>query len=133
MIDTRWSETTPDKTALLGGIVDDAQQLFKQEVALARREILDELMKAKTAALSMAVAACFSAFAAMFFILGALHWLQWLTQLPLWTCYLIGACSLAAAATILFLMAKNQSRQMAILPQTVETMKENLRWMQDQV
>lgn len=131
MTDTRGSETMPDKAALLGGIVNDAQQLLKQELALARREILDEVTKAKVAAVSMAAAACFGAFAAALLILGACHWLQWLTQLPLWTCYLIGAGILGVTAAILFVTAKNKASQVGMMPQTVETMKENFQWMQN--
>jgi len=133
MIETRWLESTPDKAALLGGIVDDVQRLLKQEVALAGREIRDEVTKAKVTAASMAGAACLAGFAAVFFLLGAIHWLQWLTELPLWACYLIAAGILGVATAVLFLQAKNKAKQIEMIPQTVETMKENIQWMQDQV
>ena len=133
MLDNNRSDSPSTKAELLGGIVNDAQQLLKQEVALARREILDELTKAKVAALSMAGAACLIAFAAAFLILGALHWLQWLTQLPLWACYLMGAAILGLAGTVLFLLAKHRANHIELAPQTVETMKENLKWIQNQV
>ena len=40
----------PSMASLVGGIVNDAQALIKQELALAKREVTDELNKAKEAA-----------------------------------------------------------------------------------
>jgi hypothetical protein len=37
----------PSMTSLLGGIVNDVQTLMKQELALAKREVAEELNKAK--------------------------------------------------------------------------------------
>ena len=47
--------TEPSMASLVGGIVNDVQTLIKQEMALAKREVTDELHKARDAALALGI------------------------------------------------------------------------------
>ncbi len=126
------TEGQPSMASLVSGIVEDVQRLVRQEVALARREITEELNKAKTAAISMATAVFFAVFAGGFFILAAVHLLAWLTGIPLWGAYAIGGAILAAAAVVLFFVAKTKAEQIHVVPpQTAETLRENVQWIQN--
>src|SRR5271170_7867313 len=42
-------DDSPSVATLMGGIVEDIQQLIRQEIALARREVRDELGKTRKA------------------------------------------------------------------------------------
>ena len=54
MADSTGSESPPSLTALVGGIVNDLQQLIRQELQLARTEVKQEVDKVRTAAVSRA-------------------------------------------------------------------------------
>jgi HPt (histidine-containing phosphotransfer) domain-containing protein len=51
------TETQPSLTALVAGIINDVQQLIRQELALAKSEAKQEWDKTKSAAASFGAAA----------------------------------------------------------------------------
>jgi VIT1/CCC1 family predicted Fe2+/Mn2+ transporter len=127
--------------ALLGGIVNDAQQLIRQEVALARREVQEELDKAKTAAVSLTtalVAAIPGALMFCFFVAELLHWLTApkgydAAGIPLWGCYLIVSAALLGVSVLLCYVAKSKLSGIKLVPpQTAESLKENVQWIKNQ-
>lgn len=120
-------------SALVGGIINDAQQLIRQEVALAKREMKDELAKAKTAAISagfgvglLAVGGLLLCHMLALLISTGLGW-------PVWVGYLIVGGVVAALGGALLFVARTQATQIDVVPrQTVETMKENVQWIKNQ-
>src|SRR5919204_42605 len=54
MPENRIDSPPASMSSLVGGIISDAQQLIRQELLLARREVQQEVNKAKMAALSLA-------------------------------------------------------------------------------
>jgi len=122
-------------STLVGGIIDDAQQLVRQEIALARREVTEELTKAKTAAASLAVGAAVLFFGAMLFCFMLVYLITWLSHdwIPLWGSFaIVGAC-LSAIGIGLLLAARNKASDIHLVPrQTVETMRENVQWIKSQ-
>lgn len=126
-------DNQPTVSALVGGIVNDAQQLIRQEVALAKREIKDELSKAKTAAVSAGICVGFLAVGGLLLAHMVALLITWAGNWPAWVGYLItGAVVLITGAVLLFL-AKNQASKIDVVPrQTVETMKENVQWIKTQ-
>jgi hypothetical protein len=116
--------------ALVGGVISDLQLLIKQELALARREMVDEARKTKDAALSLGIGIGIAALSGLLLTLMVVHLLNWaVPSLPLWGCYGIVAAVLAAAGAVLWLHGKSKAHEIQLVPpQTAETMKENLQW-----
>jgi hypothetical protein len=138
MSDLNRLETPASMSTLVGGILNDAQQLIRQEVALARSEIQDEVAKAKQAALSIVAGAGTLALGGLLLCFMLVHLIHWLTNglpsgFPLWICYLIVGGALAATGAFLLFVARNKAKEINLVPpQTAETMKENVQWMKRQ-
>jgi hypothetical protein len=119
----------PSVTALVSGIVNDAQELIKQQAALMRAEIREELQKTKEAALLLAGGALVALPAIILVCFGVVYWLHWATTLDLWACYLLvgGGFCLASAGLIYAGVKKFQSFN--LLPdRSIAALKENLPW-----
>jgi hypothetical protein len=109
--------------------MSDATLLMQQELALAKYELYEEARKTKTALASLGAGIGIAAIGGLLLIIMLVHLLRDLTEWPLWTCYGIvgGICTLVGVA--LLYRGKLQISQIDIVPQqTVETMKENVRW-----
>jgi hypothetical protein len=119
--------------SLVGGIVEDAQQLIRQELMLARREVQQEMDKAKTAAISFGVALGVLALSAILLSLAVVYVVHQVAGLPLWGSYaLVGGVFLAVGGTLL-VVVKNKVNDINVVPrQTVETMRENVQWIKNQ-
>jgi|SRR5947209_2695471 len=129
------TETGPSLTSLVSGIVNDAQQLIRQEIALARSEVKQELNKTKAAAASFAGAAAVGVLSAVLLSFMLVYLLNWVTNnvLPVWACFGIIGGVYVLVALILFYTGKNKAEQINLVPpQTAETMKENVQWLKNQ-
>jgi len=123
----------PSLASLVSGIVNDAQALIKQEMALARREFADELNKAKQATLSLGVGAAVVGLGGVLLTLMLVHVLHEEVQMKLWLSYLIVGGVLAIAGATLLLFARAKASEISLMPkQTVETLRENVQWIKDQ-
>jgi protein-S-isoprenylcysteine O-methyltransferase Ste14 len=126
-------EAPPSMASLVGGIVQDAQQLIRQEVTLARRELQQEMDKAKTAAVSFGAAVLVLAFGALLLCFMFVYLLVEMAGLPVWASFAIVGGVLAAVGGILLAVAKNKASEVSLVPrQTVETIKENVQWLKNQ-
>jgi hypothetical protein len=129
-------ETPPASvSSLVGGIISDAQQLIRQELALAKREMQEEVNKAKAAAVSLAAGGALALLGGVLLCLMLVYLLQWLTNenFPLWACYGVVGGLLALVGLILLYAARNKATDIHVVPpRTVETMKENLQWIKNQ-
>jgi hypothetical protein len=139
MIDDRVAEnkpqlSEPSLSSSLGGIINDLQVLAKQEIALARRELLDELHKARQAAISLGIGLGVTALGALLLVLMLVFLLNWaVAAIPLWGAFGIVGILLLALGGMLLLHAKNKAEDIHVVPeQTAETMKENLQWIKKQ-
>ena len=113
----------------MSGLVNDTKLLLRQELALAKHEFHQEVHKTKTALTCLGAGIGIAAIGGLLFIVMLVHLLNALTNWPLWICYGIvgGVCVIAGAA--LLYRGKQQISQIDVVPQqTVETMKENVRW-----
>ena len=117
---------------LLRNTFQDAQDLIRGEVALAKAELRQEVTRLRSAAASLAIAAV-SGLVALIFLLTALAWaIPALTGWSTWTGFaIVGALALLAAVG-LGLMGRNTLAAARPMPLTMETMKENMRWTQPQ-
>ncbi len=136
MADNLRTELPPTNvSSLVGGIIDDAQRLIRQELTLAKREIQDEIGKAKTAAVSLAAGLFIGLFGAVLLCFMLVYLINWVSNdhVPLWACYGIVGGVLAVLGAILVYSAKNKASDINVVPpQTAATMRENVQWLKNQ-
>src|SRR5919198_5821172 len=131
-MDAAPSNSEPSLAQLLTGIVNDAKELMRQELALAKHEIREDLRKTKTAMLSLGIGIGVAAIGGLLLILMLVHLLQALAGRPLWVCYGIVGGLFLIMGGVLFLIAKHTIARIDVVPpQTVETMKENVQWIKE--
>jgi hypothetical protein len=133
-MDTRSPQpAAPSLMALLGGILNDAKDLLIQELTLARLEGQDELRQIKTAALLLGIGIAVSTVGGMLLSLMLVHILVAYTDVPLWGCYGIVGSVVAVLGGVLLAAGTHKAEKIDVLPQTVETMKENAQWLTEQM
>lgn len=119
-------------TSLLGGIVEDAQELVRKEIALARQEIREEIGNAKDAGVKLAIAGAVLGVGGLLLVLMLAQALADLLNLPTWAGYGIVGVVLAIVGYVLLSSAQKTMKQIQPVPEkTVETMKENIEWIKD--
>ena len=125
------SPPEPGVTTLVTGIINDAQNLLKQEVKLVRTEIADDFRKTKEGAISLAFGAGSALVTVIFVCLTAVYLIEWAAHpnLPLWACYAIVAGVLVVVSAGLLVAGKKKFDSFNPLPgQSLEGLKENLQW-----
>jgi hypothetical protein len=125
----------PSMASLVGGIVHDVQALMKQELALAKREVTEELNKAKEVVILLGISigsATLGGLLLIFMLVYLLHTAS-SERLPLWGCYGIVGAALILLAGGLFFFGKKRAGAVHLLPeQTFATMKDNVAWIKNQ-
>jgi len=117
---------------LLSGIVGDAQELVRKEIALARQEIREEIGNAKNAGIKLAIAGAVLAIGGLLLVLTLAQGLADLLNWPTWAGYGIVGVVLAVVGYFLLSSAQKQIKEISPVPEkTVETMKENVEWIKD--
>ena len=112
------------KTAL-----NDAQDLIRGEIALARAELRAEGRRLAAGAAAL-ISAAVAALIAVVFLLTAVAWaFVPLFGWPAWTGFAIVGLVVAIAAAVLAVVGKNRLAAERHMPRTMDTMKENMEWM----
>lgn len=117
---------------LISGIVGDAQVLVRQEIALARQEISEEISNAKQAGIKLGIAGGVLAIGGLLLILALAQAVADLLNWPTWAGYALVGVVLAIVGYILLSSAQKQIKDVHPIPeQTVETLKENVEWIKE--
>lgn len=125
---------TDSYTGILGKIVDDVRELFREEVALARAELRQEVSQASAVGMRFGVGAAAAAFAVTFLLLGAAQGFAMLVGWPAWAGYFTMAVVLGIGAMIAIQTGRKRARTLrAVPPQTVETLKETKEWIHNRI
>ncbi|MET0516917.1 MAG: phage holin family protein [Nitrospiraceae bacterium] len=107
---------------------------MQQQVQLFRHEIEAEVDKVKKASIWLAVGGALIGLGGLVCIIALVHLLEAVTGLPLWACYGIVGTLLAGGGFILVKLAITLSGKVHALPvQTIQTMKEDARWIKEQL
>lgn len=123
----------PSFVSLLGGIANDAKELLVQEVALTKLEVQHELLKAKTAAISVGIGIGSIAMGVILLMFMLVHLLAALTVVPLWGCYGIVGSPLVVLGGVLLATGKTKAEEVDVVPpRTVERIKESAQWLTKQ-
>jgi len=116
---------------VLQDIVHNIQDIVRAEVRLAKTEIREELVKAKTASVVIGAGALSGLFSALFVLVAVVYGLSRIV--PDWAAALIVALALAIVAAILLSLGiERLSRVRPIPDQTMGSMKENVEWAKQQ-
>jgi hypothetical protein len=128
-VNNPFDNSEPTLAQLMHGLVSDAKLLMRQELALAKHEIHEEVRKTKIALVSLGAGIGITAVGGLLLIVMLVHLLNALTEWPLWICYGIVGGVCAIVGVVLLYRGKHHMSQIDMVPQqTVETMKENVRW-----
>jgi len=132
------NRSEPSLSSLVGGIVNDVQDLIKQQLQLTRKEIEDDLRKTRDAAVLFGVGIGISLLSAISFCLMFAHLLHWLTAphgtdpaaFPLWACHGVVGAALVIIGGVLVCTGKQKMKAVDPLhnPAT-QALKENVQWM----
>jgi len=122
---------TPRVAPLVSGIIDDLQDLIKQNLALFKVEVREDFKKTKEAVSAMGVGAGLAAVGGLHLTLMLVFLLEWLFRphLPLWVCFGIVGGLGAGIGLALVLRGKRKLDSFNPLPDhTAEALKENVQW-----
>jgi hypothetical protein len=123
----------PSVTNLVTGIINDAQELMKQEFALLKAEIKDDLNKTKQAAISEGIGAAIALVGGLLLGLMLVYLLNWLAPgLPLWGCYgIVGIVFIACGAALLYAGQKKLGSINLLPEQSIQALRENVQWIKN--
>jgi len=122
----------PSVSQLLSGIIGDAQVLVRQEIALARQEISEEIDTAKQAGVKLGIAAGVLAMGGLLLVLTLAQGIADFFNWPSWAGYGLVGLVLAIAGYVLLSLAQKQIKAVHPVPaKTIETLKEHVEWIKD--
>jgi uncharacterized membrane protein YqjE len=123
-------DQAPSVTALTSGIIDDVQELLKQQFELFKHELRDDVAKIKVAALALATAAGVGFMG--FFLLGITLGLALnavVPSLPLWGCFAIVTAVFFISAGALCALGVFKLKSIDPMhDETAQALKENVQW-----
>ena len=123
------SELKDEVTPVLRGIIADTQTLLRQEVALVRSEVRQDFKAASQVAAGAAVGAVVASMAGLLMCLAIAHYISWsFPEIPLWGSYLSVGLGLGVAAAAILTNVRREARQLEVAPQTINSLKENAKW-----
>ncbi len=123
------ADTQPSIARIVSAIADDAQNLVRQQIAMFRAEVKQDIRTARTAALQLAVALgvgligiTLLAFMAAYGLAAAF------VQIPLWACFgIVGASVLVASCVVFYLGI--QKLEFVGPAKSMDAVKENIQWL----
>jgi hypothetical protein len=114
---------------LLRGILTDIRTLFREEIALARVEIREQAGRARTAAISFAIAAVALACGGVLLLVALAIGIADLLNWPVWSGFLVVAVLLSLVGMVTLSSGRRQLQRVRAVPEeTVSTLKENSEW-----
>lgn len=126
------TETGASVTQLVSGIVSDAQDLMKQQLALFRAEMKEDIRKTKEATISLACGALVLLLGVVLLLFMCVHGLEAATGWPEWVCFGIIGGLLAAGGGILVWLGLARFKSFNPLPdESAQALAENVRWIKN--
>jgi len=119
----------PPVTDLVREILGDVQRLIRDEVRLARTEMMQSLQQAALGLGAVAVAGVFGLLAIAFVGVAVFYALA--LVIPLWAAGLVVVGFYSALALVALLFARNRLRPSRLRPeQTIESLQEDREWLE---
>ena len=117
--------------ALVRSIVDDARELIREEVAIARSEIREGVSAAQTAGAAFGAAAVAGLVAVVLFCVALGLAIAYVFEWPAWAGIGIVSVLLGLVAYIALRYGQGKLANLQPLPKTTATLRENVAWIQD--
>jgi hypothetical protein len=117
--------------ALIRSVLDDARELIREEVAVAKSEIRQELSAAQTVGVAFGAAAFIGIIASVLFCIALGGGIAYLFGIPSWAGYGLLALLLAIGAYACISYGRGKLANLRALPKTTATLRENMAWIQD--
>jgi len=123
-----------DTASLVREVIGQAETLLRQQSHVLWSEVRRELRKTGNTALLLSAGTGLLAAGGLLVPSMLAHLLHHRTRLPLWSCYGLLGATLGAVGAGLLARGVVQARQLQLptLPQTTESLRENLTWLKDQ-
>lgn len=119
----------PSLTTLVKELFADLRTLIREEISLARVEMKEQATRARTAAVSLGIAAAALALGATFLLISAAVGIADAFDWPVWAGFLAVAMVLCLLGLVMFFAARRKLRLINPVPEeTVSTIKENSEW-----
>jgi hypothetical protein len=121
-------ETEQNLSVLVTGILNDAQELFRQQVTLVRHEVRADFRKTKEAAVPLAIGLWLVLLGSILLSVTVALLLQ-AAGLDLWACFAIVGGVVALVGGVLFYVGKKKFDSFNPLPdESAKALQENLEW-----
>jgi len=115
----------PGVTKLVGGIIEDLQELFKAQLELFQAEIQDDLRQTKEASVLLAAGGLVLLLGGIFLGLMLVYLLNEQVQIPMWVSFAIVGGAFVALGVALFLWGQKKFASFNPLPdKSVAALKE---------
>jgi pilus assembly protein TadC len=118
---------------LIHNVIDDVRELFREEVALARAEVREELGAWSSAAAAMAAGGAIAALGGLFVLVAIAQGVAALFGWPHWAGFLIMGVALAIAGFAALTRGRKRAATIVALPKTKETVRETSTWIKDRM
>jgi len=118
----------PSLTNLVKGIIDDVQDLTKQQFALLKQELQEDMSKTRKAAMPMVLGLIVAFIGVLLLGHGLALLLGWIFPgLPVWAAYAIVGGVIMGVGVALFFAGEKQFEKFNPLPdRSLEALKENV-------
>jgi len=118
-------------TSLMTGIINDVQELLKQQLSLFRQEVKDDVRKTKEAVISLSAGTGILVLGGILLCLMLVYLLNWAfpSVLPLWACYgIIGGLLVLGGGALLYAGKRKLTSFNPLPDQSVGALRENVQW-----
>ena len=116
---------------LIRGLVEDTRELIREEIALAKTELLTEVRALQRAGVAFGGAALLAILGAMMFCIALGGVIAWTFDWPAWAGYGVVMLLLCGGAFALVQVGRRRLSDVRGLPKTVQATKENVAWIQN--
>jgi uncharacterized membrane protein YqjE len=130
---------TPGNMApLVAGIIDDLQELIKQNLAFFTVEIREDMKKSRDAAAALGIGIGVAAVGALHLTVMLVMLLWWALDpsdaLPLWACFGIVGGLLTGIGAALYFRGQRKLQSFNPLPdESAQALKENVQWITNKI
>lgn len=124
------AEHTESIPNLIRSVLNDARELIREELALAKAELREEVSAGRRVAVAFTAAALLALLGLVLLSVALGGAVADLFDLPTWAGLGIVAVIMAVAAAVLANRGRAQLANIRGLPRTQETLRENITWMQ---